>query len=211
MLAFVDESGDSGMKLGKGSSNYLVITMVVFDRIEDAAATEARMAKLRQIFGWKKDFEFHFHKMSRNRKEQFLREIADQAFCYYSIVIDKVKLESDNFKNYPTSLYKCACNYLFSNGKNHLRDAVVVVDGSGSRQFKKEFGSYLRKRANEHIKGEVNLIKKVKVQDSDKNNLIQLADMICGAVGRSFSGKTDARIYRNLVIAKEKHLQVWPR
>jgi len=139
VLVFVDESGDPGMKLGKGSSNYLVITMVVLDCSKDASSVEAQIRELRQQFGWKQDFEFHFTEMSPSRKTEFLQVISNHTFKYYSIVIDKVKLTSENFKNHPTSLYKSACNYLFSNGKNHLRNAIVIVDGKGDRHFRKEF------------------------------------------------------------------------
>jgi hypothetical protein len=30
MLVFVDESGDAGMKLGKGSSEFFIVTAVLF-------------------------------------------------------------------------------------------------------------------------------------------------------------------------------------
>ena len=210
MLAFVDESGDPGMKLGKGSSDYLIITMVVFDTPEAAAEVEAKMREVRQQFGWKKAHEFHFNKMSERYRKEFLEAVAAMDFRYYSMVMDKANLEHEGFKN-PASLYKCTCNYLFSNGRKHLRDAIVVVDGSGSKQFKKEFTAYLRKRANEHVEGEVKLIKKVKVQDSDKNDLIQLADMCCGAVARSFTDKRDARDYRKIIRKRERYVQVWPK
>jgi hypothetical protein len=33
MLVFVDESGDTGLKIGRGSSEFLTITLVVFEEI----------------------------------------------------------------------------------------------------------------------------------------------------------------------------------
>jgi Protein of unknown function (DUF3800) len=68
----------------------------------------------------------------------------------------------------------------------------------------------LRKRANEHVADGECMIRKVKIQDSDKNDLIQLADMVCGAVARSFSGKPDANVYRSIIQSKESYVQVWP-
>ena len=206
----MDESGDPGMKLGQGSSNYLIITMVVFDNFEAADEMEAKMREIRRQFSWKKAHEFHFNKMSPCYRKNFLEAVAQMDFHYYSMIMDKAKLKHEGFKN-SASLYKCTCNYLFSNGKKHLRKAIVVVDGSGSKQFKKEFTAYLRKRANEHIEGEAKLIKKVKVQDSDKNDLIQLADMCCGAVARSFTSRKDAGDYRRIIRKKERYVQVWPR
>lgn len=198
------------MKLGKGSSDYLIITMVVFDTMEDASVVELEMMTHRQRIGWKKTREFHFNKMEPRYREQFLEAIAPLNFRYYTMVMNKANLQHEGFQN-PASLYKCTCNYLFGNAKHHLRDATVVVDGSGSKQFKKEFTTYLRRRANQHIEGEEQLIKKVKVQDSDKNNLIQLADMCCGAVARSFTRKADAKVYRGILRKREACVQVWPR
>ena len=37
MLVFVDESGDAGMKLGAGSSDYFVVTAVLFEDHDEAA------------------------------------------------------------------------------------------------------------------------------------------------------------------------------
>ena len=198
------------MKLGKGSSSHLIITMVVFGTPTDSNAAIAHIANIRKQFGWREDHEFHFNKMSPKYRTAFLEAVRELNFCYYSIVIKKAKLESENFKNHPSSLYKSACNYLFSNSKDHLRDAHVVVDGSGGKMFKKQFCTYLRKRANEHVPGETRLIRKVQMEDSAKNSLIQLADMVCGAVARSFSEKKDAQNYRRIIRRKETSIQLWP-
>lgn len=211
MIAFVDESGDPGMKLGKGSSNYLVITMVVFDTHEFSNAAISQISTIRQQFGWRADHEFHFNKMSPTYRVSFLEAVKELNFKYYSIVIDKAKLTSDNFREHPDSLYKSACNYLFSNGKDHLRDAHVVVDGSGGKVFKKQLCSYLRKRANEHVPIGTRLVRKVQMEDSAKNSLIQLADMVCGAVARFYSGKKDATTYRRIIQKREAYVQVWPK
>jgi len=39
----------------------------------------------------------------------------------------------------------------------------------------------------------------------------QLADMVCGTVARSYSGKQDAEVYRPLISHREIYVQVWPR
>ena len=40
MLVFVDESGDPGMKLGLGSSEFFVLTLVIFENNEEAIRTD---------------------------------------------------------------------------------------------------------------------------------------------------------------------------
>ncbi|NKB78582.1 DUF3800 domain-containing protein [Ochrobactrum daejeonense] len=67
----------------------------------------------------------------------------------------------------------------FDNGL--LKDAKVVIDGSGERSFRNELAAYLRKHTGEGS------IKKVIFSDSKNDRLIQLADMCVGAIARSYS------------------------
>ncbi|MFM8982406.1 MAG: DUF3800 domain-containing protein, partial [Spartobacteria bacterium] len=83
------------------------------------------------------------------------------------------------------------CSLVFENAKPHLSDATVVIDGSGSREFRMQLDTYLRRRINDKD-ASIRHIRKVKVQDSHRNNLLQLAEMVCGSVARSCSGKQDA-------------------
>jgi hypothetical protein len=99
---------------------------------------------------------------------------------------------------------------VFENAKPYLHDAMVVIDGSGSRQFRRQLSTYLRKRVNTAGDGKA-LIRKVKLQDSRNNHLLQMADMICGAVARSFKEKDDAQVYRNLISHREVYVQFWPK
>ena len=86
----------------------------------------------------------------------------------------------------------------------------MVIDGSGRREFRRQLGSYLRKRIND-TKGDARVIGKIKIQDAARNNLLQLADMVCGAVARSYTQKDDAQTYRRLVAHREIYVQFWPK
>ena len=85
-----------------------------------------------------------------------------------------------------------------------------VMDGSGPRVFRRQLATYLRRRVNDP-KSADRFIGKVKMQDSQSNNLLQLADMVCGAVARSCGGKPDAKEYRALVSHREICVQFWPK
>ena len=43
MLVFIDESGDPGLKFGSGSSDYSVVTLVVFEENEDADFADSKI------------------------------------------------------------------------------------------------------------------------------------------------------------------------
>lgn len=94
---------------------------------------------------------------------------------------------------------------VFENAKPYLKNSTIIIDGSGSRLFKKQLQTYLRKKIGNSI------VKKVKIQSSHSNNLLQLADMISGAVHRNFTEKGDKDVYRKLIASKEIYVQFWPK
>jgi hypothetical protein len=56
------------------------------------------------------------------------------------------------------------------------------------------------------------LIRKVSMEPSHSNNLLQLADMVSGAVFRSFKTEKKNRMeFRRLLNARELDVQVWPK
>jgi hypothetical protein len=205
MLVFMDESGDAGMKLGEGSSEFFVVTAVLFEDHDDADLCDERINLIRPELGLPEHFEFHFSKCSKAIRRNFLEKVAPFGFFYLSVVLDKLKLYSPEFR-VKESLVKYASGLVFENAKPHLRDAIVVIDASGSKDFRNQLSTYLKKR----IKGDggCRLIKKVKTSRSDGNNLVQLADMVSGAVWRSFKHQ-DASL-RGLISLRELRVQVWP-
>ena len=48
MLVFIDESGDPGLKIGSGSTDYFIVTLVAFEENEEALLTDQRIQLLKQ-------------------------------------------------------------------------------------------------------------------------------------------------------------------
>lgn len=210
MLVFVDESGDPGLKIDKGSSEYLIVALVLFEENEDAGDCDLRINLVRKELGLPEYFEFHFNKNHPSIRKAFLEAVARYSFWYLGIVINKKKLYGKGFQ-YKESFYKYATSLVFENAKSRLDEAIVTLDGSGSRDFRKQMQAYLMKRINEE-KGPSKRIKRVKVQKSLNNNLIQLADMVAGAIARSYKkGKRDSKIYRRIIEHRELFVQLWPK
>lgn len=200
----MDESGDPGLKLGCGSSKDFVVTLVVFEENEEAEALDKRISLLRHELRLNPNYEIKFNKCNREIRERFLSVIMPYNFFYFAIAINKEKLYGEGF-GYKESFYKYASGLVFQNAKTHLHDATIIIDGSGSKDFRNQLGNYLRKK----ISG--GYIKKIKLQDSKRNNLLQLVDMVSGAIKRSFTGKDDAKVYRDIIKSREIYVQVWPR
>jgi hypothetical protein len=203
MLVFIDESGDPGLKLGRGSSPFFCVALVMFEENEEAEAADRAIVDLRSRLRLHEDYEFHFNSCNREIRESFLMAAASYNFFYHGIIINKAKLTGPGFR-VKESFYKYTCALVFENAKPRLSDATVIIDGSGSRDFRKQLATYLRRKTGR-------LIKKVKVQNSRRNNLLQLADMVAGAINRSFGCKADRGAYRQLISHRELRVQFWPR
>ena len=209
MLVFIDESGDSGFKLDQGSSRFFTIALVAFEDNEEATACDQRITLLRREIGWQEGAEFHFKQTSHRGRRLFLKAVAPYGFFYYGFVLNKdpKKLWGEGFR-YKDSFYKYACGLVFENAKEKLRNATVVIDKSSSRDFRRQLAHYLTRKTRE---GEAQ-IKKVKMQRSSSNNLLQLADYVAGVINRSTQNrKKFADEYRRMIAPREITVQVWPK
>lgn len=209
MLVFVDESGDPGLKIDQGSSRYFVVALVIFEDNDEAQAADDRITLLRREMRLDPRFEFSFNKCRREFREQFLRAIAPYQFFYYGIAVNKDpnKLWGEGFQH-KESFYKYTCSLVFENAKAFLDNATVIIDGSGSKDFRKQLERYFKRRIN--VPGQ-RFISKVKIESSWRNNLLQLADMVAGAIHRSFGTKGDSQLYRPIISHREMYVQLWPK
>lgn len=209
MLVFVDESGNTGMKLDRpGTSPFFVVTAVVFEDRDEAALCDQAITRLRESLGWHTNAEFHFNKMSRDLRIRFLAHVAQFEFVYFAVVFNKKKMTGPGFQ-FQAPFNKYAVNLVFQNAKRYLSNATVIIDGKGERVFRQQLQTYLKKRINE---GGQSLIQKVKIEASHRNNLLQLADVLCGSIARTLKADlADARDYRRIVKHREMTVQVWPR
>ena len=208
MLLFIDESGDAGLKLGSGSSKYFVIAIVAFEDHEEALAATDRINLLKREMGFSDRVEFHFNQMKPRHRRTFLSAVAAFNFLYWGIVINKEKLTHRNLP-FQKSIYQYACGLVFENAKQHLSNAIVVIDGTGMKGFGKQLKTYLGRRLKDDSGRR--RIKKLKMQDSKQNNLLQLTDMVVGSIARSYSHKQDAEEYRKLIAHREIEVEFWPK
>ncbi len=208
MLVFVDESGDSGLKIETGSSRFFTIGLVVFEDPNEGVACDQRIELLKHELGWNSSSEFHFRRNSDRVRETFLRAVAPYNFFYYGFVINKdpKRLYGDGFKD-KSAFYKFACGLLFENARDRLVGATVVIDQSGNTEFRKQLATYLRRRMNDAQYR----IGKVKMQRSESNNLLQLADYVASIVNRSVTNQEmESNAFRRLIAHREIRVQVWP-
>ena len=206
MQVFVDESGDAGLKLTQGSTPFFVIALVAFSDPEAVNLIDQRLTLLRKELHVSEHFEFKFSKCRSDLRKAFLQSVAPCDFFYYGIVIDKSGLTGAGFK-VKESFYKYVIQLLFLNAREHLDEAVVHIDASGEREFRRQLDAYIKRRINT----EKSHVRHVRFLNSANSNLIQLADMVAGAIHRSQTSKPDAQEYISLIRHREAYVQVWPR
>ena len=207
MLVFVDESGDTGMQ--QAGSDLFTVSLVVFEDHDQAQAVDNRINLLRQELGLPADFEFHFGKNSNKIRFEFLKAIAPYEFWCYGFVVNKAKLYSPTFQN-KSMFYNYMCGLVFENAKATLDNAIVKIDKSGDRDFERKLTAYLKKKINDPTSSTKH-IKKVNGVDSSGNNLVQIADMVCGAITRSYRmDRKDAKEYRKIIAHREISVRYWP-
>lgn len=181
MYVFLDESGDAGFKFEGGSSAQFVIALVIFDDPLDAEETALAIKRLRQRLNMNEKYEFKFSKTDDYRRLQFLEAVKDCDFRVRVMVVDKRTLQNQTLRTDKESFYNYFVGQLFAHNSGSILGARLRVDGSGGREFKQAFQTYLRGKLTPGT------ILKCKFVNSANDNLIQLADMVAGAVYRSYN------------------------
>ena len=125
MLVFIDDSGDPGFKLDKGSSRFFIISLVIFGDNLEVEKTAVAIKELRRELGFSDEVEFKFFKSRREVREKFLNTINKFDFRVRSLVIDKMVIESDHFKTNKNSFYSYAIKMILKHSNNSILNAKI--------------------------------------------------------------------------------------
>lgn len=206
MLIFIDDSGDPGFKIGKGSTENFVISLVIFDDELEAEKTAVAIKELRRSFKFPDDMEFKFNKSNKIVREKFLKKVNPFKFRIRSLVVDKKAIRSNELKTNKNSFYGYFIKMALKYSNNSISNAKIKIDGSGDRTFRRSFLGYLRQQLNSKEK---RVMKNCKLVDSKGNILIQMADMIAGSIRRYYDRtKTDSGLYKSII---KNHIDdEWP-
>lgn len=205
MRIFIDESGDTGFKIPKGSTTVFAIALVIFEDDLDAEETALKIKKYRRLLNKRDTYEFKFSKSSKELRISFLNEVKNCRFKVRAIVFTKESIYSNNLRKSKEKFYSYALKSLLEHNNNTIEDACVYVDGLGEREFRKSLTRYLKTYLNS---GGKNILKRLKFRDSNKDVLIQLADMVVGAIRKSYDDSVnDSKCYREII--KKRLVDVW--
>lgn len=186
MQVYLDESGDSGIK--RDSSEHFIVTLIL---IEDdfVEALEASIRQLRQELHRPEGFEFHFRDCSDRVRKAFLEAVVRHKFLYFTCVVNKSGYYAEGLPG-GREFYRWVCGEVFEQAKPYLLEARITLDEHSERQFVQEMRNHLRWLISKE-EAEVAAMRSVRSASSRASDLLQLADMVCGAVARSFRADRD--------------------
>ena len=178
MLVFIDESGDAGFDLKGGSSPVFAVGMVIFRQVEVANSSQELIRNAAQ--NWQQGREFKFNKCDDERRDAFFQLVARCDFRVRAMVIQKERIRSDKLRSEPESFYSFFLKSMLRFDNDLLRNAKIVIDGSGNAMFKSKLKKYISANTSPGA------IKNIVMRDSHREPLLQLADMSIGAIARSY-------------------------
>lgn len=202
MIVFIDDSGDPGFKLTKGSTSHFIIAMVIFDDELEAEKTAIAIKELKRKLRFREKTEFRFFKTCRDYRIDFLKAVNKFNFRVRCLVVDKSIIRSKELRNNKNSFYGYFIKEILKHSNNTVLDAKIRMDGSGDRVFRKNFLTYLRRELNY---SEKKIMRNCKMVDSKGNVLVQMADMVAGSINRAQNkSKEDSKVYKNII---KKHIE----
>jgi hypothetical protein len=196
MLVFLDDSGDTGFKVDKGSTACFAIALVIFDDDLEAERCAVAIKELRRGLGLGDAFEFRFNGCARDVRLAFFTRAAKFRFRVRAIVMQKSRIYGQELRRSKESFYGYAIKMVLKHSFGRIRGARLKIDGHGDRTFRRELQGYLRRELKTRP-GEPPIVSDLRFVDSRRDVLIQLADMVAGALRRHAEGeKEDRDLYR---------------
>ena len=180
ITAFADEFGNNSFDFQTQGSHFIVATVIT--KTDNVENLKIQIGDLRQ----KHKFQTGELKSSKvatdySRRKRILEDIAKLDISIYAVIIDKSKLKGEGF-NFKKSFYKFTNNLLYKELYRTFPTLDLYVDEHGGNDFLKEFKKYVEKNHSRNLFSGADF----NIQNSKKNELIQIADFIAGSLGYIF-------------------------
>jgi hypothetical protein len=203
VLIFIDDSGDPGFRIEKGSSAVFIIALVIFRDTLEAEKTSLAIKELRRKLKVSDLYEFKFNKTNKKFRNAFFNAVNSFGFKVRAIVVDKKKIYSPRLRNYKENFYNYIIMQVLRNS-DKIKDAKLRFDKRGEKTLRNELRVYLSRELDNKNK---KIFKDLKFVDSRQNTLIQLADMSAGSVFAYYTGKDKS--YLSKLKADKRIEDVW--
>jgi len=178
-----DEAGDVSFKFEKGASRYFVVTVIATKSPDDLRDL---LAEIREKAHLPKGFDFHFNSLASAKLRNLLfSSLANANFEAWAIVVDKTSL-SDAFKLMSgLDVYLYFVSELIQQIPEEKRSGgTLILDEFGyPKHTKDELKRIMKTRNIKHS------FRRISTRRSQSESLIQVADLVAGAILRRDSRK----------------------
>ena len=171
------------MKGQAGSSSHFVIVACCFESAEAAEKGARIIDNIKSELGWPLQMEIKFAKSSRQTKALLFGAISKADFYVTCSILAKDAAPNALRQLNSSQLTARAVAQALSGAE--IQNAKIKIDGTHSRQSAKRLISDFKRWMPENG-GNLNF--KMSFENSQSNPLIQLADVVAGAIRSSESG-----------------------
>ena len=204
MWVFVDDSGDCGFKFDNNSSTHLVLAACVFrsrraiaDAIQRVEA--ARIVKAPDGRIHRRNREFKYSSSKDSHKDAFFEHVRGADYMVRAIVLDKRRVYSSHLLDHPNDMKSYLIRQLLTHTLGTVQGAKLIIDGKDTNAFGMADREYFMRVVNREAP---HTIEEVEYAQSERNNLIQLADMTAGSIRRTETGDQRALAHRTTYIRR---------
>ena len=183
---YIDESGDTGIKFEKGSNNFFVVSLLIINN-ESLFETENVVNRIKDSLNIKQK-ELKFSQTPFNKKFSFFNKIKKIDFLGHIFIYKK-----KNQQKFSWFIIHSLKHLDFENIKN----IKITIDGLDKNKL-----------SDDDIKTIKNTYKGIRVkiifEDSRKNILLQLSDMLAGLINSTNKNKSDYGVLLKIIEHKIK-------
>ena len=211
VYAFTDESGAFGWNLDNPNvSTHFVISAIIVKE-SDLQNLRGNVENIRRKYF--QTGEMKSSKIGKNheRRRRILAELIKLPFSIFAVVIDKRMLVDSKGLRFKTSFYKFMNNIVHKELSRAFPILTIVADEIGGSDYMQSFSRYVYDRQDiPNLFGEL----KFSFKASDKEILIQLADLISGTLAYEYDvhKKTvDVPQYHRMLDSKIIRVELYPK
>jgi Protein of unknown function (DUF3800) len=187
VLLFLDEFGNTHIDLSKaGTFSHFVYTAIAFKHSDLSEFKNVRDRISKKFFHGSiiKSSNITNDENGFKKRIEVLKELKKSNFIVYTLIVDKSKLASEGLK-YKKTFYKFFQRIFIEKFAHNYLSFQIFADKVGGSEFQRELFDYINKKAINrdlfHQDRQYNL-----ADDKVEQPLVQLADFLCGCVGKIY-------------------------
>ncbi len=198
---FLDESGDPGLNDSSSSSRHFVIAIIQLPNSD----LLPELANVRRLLHLPPLFEFKYYSAKSHQKIAFFQAVSSMPFRVRSVILDKLALPVQFVgMNGPEITVELISGLVLRASVLDIANDVLVIDGATVPLIRD-----LRVRISVECRriGRVRPFRKITPGDSNREDGVQLADMIAGAI-RDYKLNNEQQHYHSFA---SKVVDLWDK